>query len=333
MLPMPGLIASFRRLVLGSAVTLSGGLAYSGCASSHHPAPQSGANGSPTTHATLGRKPIIDFGRGAAGFPLASTRAPASTSQLVQQLTAGYAARVELPTTQPTVMAIGDLPHLKSLAIDLTGGHIKKDYRPSSLHAPGKLEPFATVRSLSYRAEPLWYDSAQQSLSINASDVSLSLLHGRGEKTVMVMTDAREGEARFSISLENIRQMLLDTAKENGSKAALLVQDTQIKLTSETPRSLAAEVHIDGFWILLPTTLTLKGRIDVDSQFNAHLSGLSCDGGEVGGPILAGLISGALKKYDGKTMPLAAFPGDRLRMHDLQIAVDDALHVYASFGR
>ena len=73
-------------------------------------------------------------------------------------------------------------------------------------------------------------------------------------------------------------------------------------------------------------------RIDVDKDFIAKLSGLSCKGNDVGGALLASFIDGALKKYEGKTMPLAAFPGERLHMHDLRISVDDSLHVDARFG-
>ena len=87
-----------------------------------------------------------------------------------------------------------------------------------------------------------------------------------------------------------------------------------------------------GFWLLVPTAITLSGRIDIDENFNAKLSHLSCTGTEAGGPVLASFINNALKKYDGKVMPLAAFPGDKLKMRDLRIAVDDALHIDAEFG-
>jgi pyrimidine operon attenuation protein/uracil phosphoribosyltransferase len=89
---------------------------------------------------------------------------------------------------------------------------------------------------------------------------------------------------------------------------------------------------VRGFWLLVPTAITLTGRIDIDEHFNAKLSHLSCVGIEAGGPLLASLINTVLKKYDGKTMPLAAFPGDKLKMRDLHITVDDALRIDAQFG-
>jgi hypothetical protein len=123
-----------------------------------------------------------------------------------------------------------------------------------------------------------------------------------------------------------------DVADDDAEKAVFFVTDTKLTMTSDNPRSLQLTVEVRGFWLLVPADITVTGRIDVDGDFNATLSHLSCTGIEVGGPLLAGFINTALKKYQGKVMPLAAFPGDKLKMRDLHIGVDDALHIDAAFG-
>jgi hypothetical protein len=311
------------------AVTL--GL-IAGCQTTHHPVVARVITTQPTSRPALAAKPMIDFSKGAAGFPLVGRAPLNSKDNLVAELTGGYLARVDLPTTQPAVVAQGHYPDLDSLEINLSGGTIKTSYRPTSLKSVRKMMPIATVKSLSYVADPLHYDDASQSLKITASDVKLALIRGRGDKEVLVMTDASEGEAQFFVSLADLNTIVRDATDDNAGRAVFFVRRTQLTMASENPRSLQATVEIHGFWLLIPTSITLTGRLDVDRDFNAKLSHLSCTGTDVGGPLLAGFIDSALKKYEGKEMPLAAFPGDKLKMRDLQFRVDDALHVDAAFG-
>jgi hypothetical protein len=304
----------------------------SGCAATRHPAPHVLATTQPATRPVVAGKPMIDFSKGAAGFPIVGHLPLNSKENFVAELTGGYAARVVLPTTRPAVVAEGNFPHLDSLNIDLSDGTIRTSYRPTSLKSVRKMVPIATVKSLSYTAAPLHYDDASQSLKITASDAKLSLVQGRGDKEVLVMTDASEGEAHFFVSLADLRTIVRDVADDDAEKAVFFVTDTKLTMTSDNPRSLQLTVEVRGFWLLVPADITVTGRIDVDGDFNATLSHLSCTGIEVGGPLLAGFINTALKKYQGKVMPLAAFPGDKLKMRDLHIGVDDALHIDAAFG-
>jgi hypothetical protein len=302
-----------------------------GCGVSHRPAARVVAT-QPTSKPVIAAKPMIDFSRGAAGFPIVGHLPLNSSENFVSELSAGYAARVQLPTTRPTVVVQGKFPTFDSLDINLSDGTIRSSYRPSSMKNVHKMEPVASVKSLTYVASPLHYDDASQNLKITASNVKLELLRGKGEKEVLVMTDATQGEAHFFVSLTDLSTIVRDVADDNAGKAVFFVRDTKLKMTSENPHSLESTVDVRGFWLLIPTAITLTGRIDVDQNFYAKLSHLSSKGSDVGGPLLAGFIDAALKKYEGKVMPLAAFPGNRLKMRDLRISVDDALHIDAEFG-
>src|SRR4051812_33246201 len=50
---------------------------------------------SPTTRPVVSGKPLIDFGKGAGGFPLDVDQLPATREALVEALTQGYHVRVE----------------------------------------------------------------------------------------------------------------------------------------------------------------------------------------------------------------------------------------------
>ncbi|MBV8781995.1 MAG: hypothetical protein JO353_11410 [Phycisphaerae bacterium] len=311
-------------MVVGAAL-------FAGCSTNHPPA-RSFVKTAATTRPAAD-KPIVDFGHGAAGFPLVGKEPIDSRQHLLDELTAGYAARVAMPTTRPVVTITGELPRLSSLVVDLSGGQVRSAYRPTSLKGVDKSRVVGHVDHLQYIADPLLYHSASQRLIIDANDVMLSLLHGRGEKEVLVMSDVGSGSAYFRATVSDLNALLKAAASDHGGSAAFFVTGSNLELSSDDPHSLAASLRIDGFFLVIPTSLTMTGRIDIDSNYQATMSHLSCTGGNVGGPLVAGFINDRLKKYEGKRVPLAAFPGDRLRISDLAISVDEALTVKARFGR
>ena len=127
--------------------------------------------------------------------------------------------------------------------------------------------------------------------------------------------------------------MIHSAAADHGGSAGFFVTSTKLTMTSDNPHSLAASLELNGFLLVIPTSLTLTGRIDIDDDFQATLSHLHCTGGSVGGGLLANYINDKLAKYEGKRQPLATFPGSHMRLRDVHIAVDDSLHVNADFGR
>lgn len=279
-------------------------------------------------------KPLVDFGKGAGGFPLAHDGLPLTREALVESLTEGYLDRVKLDVARPPVIAIGDeYPKLDTLAVDLSGGRIKPAFRPGEFKSAGRFHPGALhVGYLSYSAAPLKYIDGETTLRIAATDVTLALLRGRNEQATLVMTDASDGLVDFEVSLKDLRRMFLAAAKSGGNRAGYNVRDVKIDLTSDASRSLAIEMKVSGFWLLLPASFKLTGRIDIDDAFDAHLSGVSCSGEDVGGALLAGFIDRAIKKYDGRVMPLVRFPRDRIRLRTLRVDVDESLRLHATFG-
>jgi hypothetical protein len=320
-----------RQMSMLKFISLAMLLGVLGCQENHHPQARVMTT-QPTSRPAVAAKPMFDFSKGAAGFPLVGRLPLDSRDNLVAEMTGGYASRVAMPTTRPTVVARGKFPKLESLNIDLSGGSIRTSIRPTSLKSVHKLVPVATVKSFSYVACPLKDEDAAENLTITATDARLELIRGRNEKEVLVMTDASHGEVTFYVTLADLRSLVADVAGEGGGRVVFFVDYTKLTMSSENPRSLQASLEIRGFWLLVPTAITLNGRLDIDQDFNAKLSSLSCTGAEAGGPLLAGLINSAIKKYEGKVMPLVAFPGDHLKMKDLRISVDDTLHINAEFG-
>jgi hypothetical protein len=75
----------------------------------------------PPIKPVVSSRPIIDFSKGAGGFPLSSDSLPSTPEALVESLTAGYKARVQVPETViPVIEAGQNYPRLDALLVDLS---------------------------------------------------------------------------------------------------------------------------------------------------------------------------------------------------------------------
>jgi hypothetical protein len=275
-------------------------------------------------------KPVIDFGRGGGGLPLEGLKELASAEDLMATLTRGFDARIELPRDRQTVTMSGEFPNLELLKVDLSNTSLRKEYKPRELKKPSAPQAAVFAKQFEYVARPLKYQDGPMEWHITAKDAELSLIRD-GEKGSLILTNASEGSFEFAMKVENIRPMLLAGAKAH-AKGGFAVRDVAISARCENEQSLLVEMKVDATWMLLPATFRIRGRIDIDESFNVCLSGLGCEGRDLGGLLLAGFINDAMQKHNGKLMPLAQWPGDRIRLSGAKISLDDQIRVKAAFG-
>jgi hypothetical protein len=127
-----------------------------------------------------------------------------------------------------------------------------------------------------------------------------------------------------------VRAAATDAAASQGVK----VQDLQVTLTGQGERSLAADVRVKAKKAILSGTVHLTGRVDIDDNLNATLSGLDCKGEGAIGKLAAGLVQGKLKEYEGRKVSLMAFSLGDVRLRDVKIdAAGNDLRVTAAFGK
>ena len=165
---------------------------------------------------------------------------------------------------------------------------------------------------------------------IAAKDAELSLVRD-GDQSSLVLTSAAEGSFEFSMNVADIKPMLIAGAKEH-AQGGFNVKDIAFEAHCEGTRSLVVDMKVDATWLLVPANFRLAGRLDIDDVFNVRLSGLRCDGENLGGLLLAGFIDEAIQKHNGKVMPLAAWPGNRIKLSGAQIQIDDHIRVKGAFG-
>jgi hypothetical protein len=282
------------------------------------------------TQFTYVSKPVIDFGRGGGGLPIEGIKQLNTGADLLLGLTHGYRSRVELPKNHDAITLAGEFPNLDLLRIDLTDGTLKKDYKPHQFKKPTAPQPIIFAKQFEYVARPLRYQNGPMQWHISAKDAELSIIRD-GEQSSLVLTSASEGSFEFSMSVADLKPMLLAGAKAHG-KGGFSVKDIAFDARCENERSLVIDMKVQANWLLVPASFRLAGRLDLDEQFNVRLSGLRCDGQNLGGLLLAGFIDDAMQKHNGKVMPLAAWPGNKIHLSNAQLQLDDQIRIKAGFG-
>jgi hypothetical protein len=283
-----------------------------------------------TTQFTYVSKPVIDFGKGGGGLPLEGIKQPKTAADLLSGITQGYRSRLELPKDHDAVTIEGEFPHLDLLRIDLSDATLKHDFRPHQFKKPSAPKASVFTKEFEYIARPIRYNDGPMEMLITARNAELSLIRD-GDKTSMVITDASEGSFDFSMKIADVRPMLLAGAKEHAT-GGFGVRDITFDARSDNDHSLIVDLKVQATWLFVPADFHISGRVDIDEAFNVRLSGLRCNGENLGGLLIAGFIDDAMQKHNGKVMPLAAWPGNKLHLIGAQIQVDDHIRIKAAFG-
>jgi hypothetical protein len=310
------------RGIVSPVLLLTLAILLTGCAHRSRPEGQ--------TQFTYVSKPVIDFGRGGGGLPIEGVKEVRTAADLLSGLTQGYKSRIELPRDHDAITIAGQFPHLDLLRIDLSNGSLKKDYKPRQFKKPSAPQSIVFAKEFQYVARPLRYQDGPMEMQIEARDAEMSLIRD-GDHSSLVITSASEGSFEFSMNLADVKPMIMAGAKAH-AKGGFSIKDVDFNARCENERSLVVDLKVQATWLLLPADFHIAGRVDIDEAFNVRLSGLRCDGENLGGLLLAGFIDDAMQKHNGKVMPLAAWPGNKLHLSAAQIQLDDHIRIKAGFG-
>ena len=307
---------------LSSIPLIALAILFAGCAHRSRPQDQN--------QFTYVNKPVLDFGKGGGGLPIEGQKQLKSATDLLAGLTQGYRSRLELPKDHDAITVSGEFPHLDLLKIDLTEAVLKRDFRPKQFKKPSSPKATVFTKQFEYVAQPIRYHDGPMEMLIQARDAELSVIRD-GEKTSLVVTNASEGSFEFSMKLADIKPMLMAGARENAT-GGFAVQDITFDAKSDNEHALAVDLKVQATWLFVPADFHLTGRVDIDDNFNVRLSGLRCTGENLGGVLIAGFIDDQMQKHNGKVMPLAAWPGNKLHLNGAQILLDDHIRIKGGFG-
>lgn len=272
--------------------------------------------------------------RGICVLPLAKDRLPASAPALTASLLGGWKDVFTFPDADRVVtLSGGRYPAVDSLRVDLSGAVANPDHKSAKIPEPVFTTKRLTANHFTMLAEPLVSGKAKINLKVTGVGARFDLQHDKDGKPILMLADAKEGTLHFDLTQSDLQKLMLAQAKALGASKAVAVRSLDLKLDSLGPRSLKASLHVSTLVGFIPAGIKFTARVDIDDAMNAKISNLTCDGDELIGPLIVGLIRPSLAKYDGQTKPLVAFPSGDLELRDLQIDVGERVALTARFGR
>jgi hypothetical protein len=278
-------------------------------------------------------KPWIDL-KNVCMLPLGDRKLPDTPIELQQSLIRGWSHTLTLPDPQKTVLIDGETSDaLRTLRIDLSNGMMDPD-RKSDHSAPlNRAVSEVGIDRFEMVGQPLICDDAHMGFSLTADGVRMDLEHDRRGHPIMLLNGADHGILHFDASFDELNKLILAEARREAEPYGITVNNTKFMLTTDPAgRELTAKLRLQTTFCFLPAGMSFSAHVKIDDAMNAQLSNLKCDGDEVLGPIIVGMLRPFLAKYEGKTRPLIGFPTPNIHLRDVSVTADQSVHMTATFS-
>lgn len=266
-------------------------------------------------------------------FPLSPGELPTSRQELNDSMVSAWQNAIALPDPSRIVQINGGrYPAVDSLRIDLSDGKMETGKKTEKIRPDNKPKSRLGVGRFDFVCQPLLCADAKLNVNLSAESVRLDLEHDKQGHPIILLADAQNGTLHFDATSDDLERVVLATAREAAGPYGVEIVSDSVKIEAKTPRSVSLTLHISTRVALIPAGMTFRAHVDIDDAMNAKLTGLKIDGDEALGPLIVGLLRPGLAKYEGKSRPLISFPSHEMRLHDVQVTVDDSVHLTAAFG-
>jgi hypothetical protein len=273
--------------------------------------------------------------KGLMAFPLAKGEYPRTTEELVESMTRGWdRTPVALAPGRQTITAVGTPPVVRSLTVDLSDASINPKVKSAAVSRKAPTERTMTVKQLAVRARSVHVaDDATLNMMMTADDARLDLKHDKAGDPLLTLTEMRTGTFEFSTKITDIEAILLAAAKADAGKVGLNVQSVDLDLVAEDDRTIKGALKVRTKFAFIGAGLMFTARVQIDDDMNAKLTDLKCWGDDVLGPVIIGIMRPALDKHNNREKLILSFPDPSMRLRDVRVTVDDAIHVKAEVGK
>lgn len=266
-------------------------------------------------------------------FPLAGKTFPESSEALARSIEDALGEVFNLPKKSVVNVTDGKYPRLKSVRINLSGASVSATEPPPKPRPSGKREDGPRVDKLEITAQPVKYEKTQLNLKVSGTGLQFDFARDKKGHPLLVLTDAEDGKVEAKISKADLETLARAAAEMAAEQQGIRIQDLDLDLRSDGPRSVALEVRIKAKKLMVSGTLIITGRLDVDDDLNATVSKLNAEGEGMVGTAAAALVQKKIKSYNGMEIPLMAFSLGDVALRDLKISVKKDVSVSAVFGK
>ena len=223
----------------------------------------------------------------------------------------------------------GNFPSLDLLQMNLTGVRLDSH---AVITAAGESGGGFFSRAFDIVAEPALLGDVPVCVALHAEDCVFAFGTAADGARTVSLKNCANGTLDVSAATADIEAALLALARDAASGHGAEVESVRLTLDAENPRSVAVTAVAVAKAMFFTATLTIRGRIAVDGDFNLRLHDATCTGDGMLANLAAAQLRPRLTELQGRTFSLRTFLPPGLRPADVALSGGAALRVTASFS-
>ena len=260
-------------------------------------------------------------------FSLGGDAFPNDTQGLRAALTRGA---VPLGAGGDAVTVEGDFPSVEMLRMDLTG--VRLDARTAFATAVKDEGGGFFSRALDVVAKPAHVTSVPVEMSLHAEDCVFAFGTAADGMRTTSLKSCTHGTLDASAATGEIERALLALAHDAAAVHGASVEAVRLTLDTENERAIAVTAVAVAKAMFLTATLTIRGRIAMDDDFNIALHDTTCTGDGMLANLAAAQLRPRLADIAGRPFSIRALLPAGLQPVNVTLSGGASLRVCAVFG-
>ncbi|MDQ2919092.1 MAG: hypothetical protein M3R10_04360 [Verrucomicrobiota bacterium] len=152
------------------------------------------------------------------------------------------------------------------------------------------------------------------------------------EKKIVTVTKPTPQELEISASISDLEMAITQIAKREASNQGVTVQEVRLNFRQLGLRALELEVNVRAQKMVFATTIRITGRLEINEQLTASISGLNCAGEGAIGSMACAFLSPQLAKVNGQSFSLTTLAGSEISLRDVRFSAGDRVAATAVFA-
>ena len=224
----------------------------------------------------------------------------------------------------------GNFPSLDALRMNLTG--VRLDSRMTIAKAAENAAGGFFTRVLDIVAEPAVLASIPIELRLHAEDCVFTF--GTAAEGMRAASPERctSGMLDVAAATANLEAALLTLARDAASAHGAEVQSVSLTLEAKSPHALAVTAVAIAKAMFFTATLTMRGRLALDEEFNLRLSAATCTGDGMIANLAAAKLQPRLAELEGRAFSIRSILPPGLEVRDIALTGGAALRIRAGIG-
>jgi hypothetical protein len=264
-------------------------------------------------------------------FILDTDQIPTTTKELTRAITASLRRSIMLSSKAVPVVLIGELPNLKSLAVDVSDGQVDPDQPLPDPTPPKETQSGPSTESFTILGHPISLEGVPLQFDLSAKNVTFAYARNAQGKLIATLQDAADGRLEVQMDHEHLENAILSIAQKVGASSGVTIQKVSAKLVSINPTTADVVLNITAKKFVT-AIVRISGRLSINDQMVATATNLNAEGDGMVAGIAVGFIRPHLQQINNQPLPLLAFSLGNVKLRGVEVKTADGLQISARFG-